>query len=185
MLKTDPYADFSSEKGEVEGVTEFRLGRKPVVKIAAKLTNTANLENRLRTTLTHEYGHVHFHDVLHQVVTKPASLFDHASTTAPSPPQAHRCKRDSMVSLSERDWMEWQAGYVCGAMLIPLTHLVTSVKEFREKHNMKHAAISEKSTEGLELIATVARAFRTSRDASRVRLLQKKKMTTGHWESLL
>ena len=90
-----------------------------------------------------------------------------------------------MVSLSDKDWMEWQAGYVCGAMLIPITHLVTCVMELRKKHNIEHAAISEQSAEGMELIATVARAFRTSRDASRVRLLQKKVLRTGNWESLL
>lgn len=180
----DPYADFSSEDGEIEGVTEFRRGEQPIVKIAAKLTNTGSLENRLRTTLTHEYGHVHFHDVLYQEESKPALLFEEPSISIAAP-HAHRCKRDSMVFLSGKDWMEWQAGYVCGAMLIPFTHLVTCVKEFRKKHHIVHAAISEQSAEGTELIAAVASAFRTSRDASQVRLLQKKIMARGNWESLL
>jgi hypothetical protein len=180
----DPYADFSLEEGEIEGVTEFRRGKRPIVKIAAKLTNVASLENRLRTTLTHEYGHVHFHDVLHQVESKPGFLFEEPSTPAAAP-QAHRCKRDSMVSLSDKDWMEWQAGYVCGAMLIPFTPLVTCVREFRKQNNMEHAAISEQSIEGVELIAAVAQEFRTSRDASRVRLLQRKILASGNLKSLL
>lgn len=127
----NPYADFSSEEGEIEGVTEFRMGGKPIVRVAAKLTNTSGLENRLRTTLTHEYGHVHFHDGLYQVESKPSSLFPDPSTSIAPTPQAHRCKRDSMLSLSDRDWMEWQAGYACGAMLIPFTRLVTHVQSFR------------------------------------------------------
>lgn len=180
----DPYADFSSDKGEIEGVTEFRLGRKPTVRIAAKLTNTPSLVNRLRTTLTHEYGHVHFHDVLYQVDSKRASLFDEPGPTA-LVPQAHRCKRDSMVSFSERDWMEWQAGYVCGAMLIPFTPLVAHVQDFRRRHSLEHAAISEQNASGGALIQEVAKAFQTSRDAARVRLLQKKILSSGHSDSLL
>src|ERR1700730_9789408 len=105
----DLYADLSKEEGQVEGVTDFRLGKKPRVKIAARLSNAPNLENRLRTTLTHEYGHVRFHDLLYQVESKPASLFDKLGDNAEPSGQAHRCKRDSMQSLSERDWMEWQA----------------------------------------------------------------------------
>ena len=181
----DSYADFSTEEGEVEGVTEFRMGRKPNVRIAATLTNSAGLENRLRTTLTHEYGHVHLHDRLHQVESKPPLLFGDPSNSVGSTPQAHRCKCDSMVSFSERDWMEWQAGYVCGAMLIPFTHLVTHVQSFRRRHNMEHTAISEQTASGGELIREVANAFQTSRDAARVRLLQRKVLSTGQMGSLL
>lgn len=180
----DLYTDFSSDEGEIEGVTEFRRGRRPVVRIAARLTNTAALENRLRTTLTHEYAHVHFHDVLYQVDSKPAFLFGDLNTAAAAA-QAHRCKRDSMITLNDRDWMEWQAGYVCGAMLIPLTALVRCVQRFRSDHRAEHALISEESTLGAGLIQTVAQTFQTSRDAARVRLLQKKFLTSGQWASLL
>lgn len=180
----DAYADFSSEEGEIEGVTEFRRGRKPTVKIAAKLTSTPGLENRLRTTLTHEYGHVHFHNHLHQVESKPAFLFEDLTSASPLP-QAHRCKRDSMVSFTERDWMEWQAGYVCGAMLIPLTPLVTQVQLFRTRHNLEHASLSEQNVLGEQLIRDVASVFKTSRDAARVRLLQKKVLSSGQQGSLM
>ena len=56
----DSYAELSGEGDHVEGVTEFLPGKRPVVRIAEEL-NASHLENRLRTTLTHEYGHVHFH----------------------------------------------------------------------------------------------------------------------------
>lgn len=181
----DPYADFSGEPGDVEGVTEFRRGARPAVKISAKLTSIASLENRLRTTLTHEYGHVHFHDFLHQVESKPASLFDDPGISSSSPPHAHRCKRDSMVSLSDRDWMEWQAGYVCGAMLIPMTQLVECVQQFRKQRKLEHATISEHSTSGTDLIEVISSSFQTSRDAARVRLLQRKFLSSGQVLSLL
>ena len=181
----DLYADFSGELGDIEGITEFRRGARPIVKIAAKLTSTASLENRLRTTLTHEYGHVHFHDLLYQVESKPASLFDVPGISSSSPPQAHRCKRDSMVSLTDRDWMEWQAGYICGAMLIPMTQLVECVQEFRKQRKLEHAAISEQSVPGADLIRVIASSFQTSRDAARVRLLQRKFLSSGQTSSLL
>ena len=47
------------ERGEVEGVTEFQVGKKPRVLINRQLSEGRNMENRLRTTLAHEYGHVH------------------------------------------------------------------------------------------------------------------------------
>jgi len=59
----DSYADLSGEPGEVEGVTEFVPHRRPVVRISGALS-APNMENRLRTTLTHEYGHVHFHQFI-------------------------------------------------------------------------------------------------------------------------
>lgn len=181
----DLYADFSEEEGQVEGVTEFRLGQKPIVKIAARLTETPNLENRLRTTLTHEYGHVRFHDFLYQVEEKSASLFEVLQTQIVPTDQANRCKRDSMIPLDDRDWMEWQAGFVCGAMLIPMTPLLTLVRGSRQRLGTEHAAISSQSDEGAKIIAEVAQAFQTSKDAARVRLLQKKILSSSTTQSLL
>ena len=90
-----------------------------------------------------------------------------------------------MISVSERDWMEWQAGYVCGAMLIPREPLVSCVMKIRKQMRLEHAAISEQSQEGLEMVSEVAKSFQTSRDAARVRLLQKNVLNSGQWETLL
>src|SRR5437660_1025526 len=49
----DSSTDLSHEEGEVEGVTEFRRGARPLVSISHALS-APNMENRLRTTLTHE-----------------------------------------------------------------------------------------------------------------------------------
>lgn len=180
----DPYANLSDETGRVEGVTEFRFGRKPIVKIAAALMETPYMENRLRTTLTHEYGHVRFHDFLYQAPERPMSLFENLNVQESSQ-TAHRCKRDSMVSLDDRDWMEWQAGFVCGAMLIPITPLLKFIKASRQRLNMEHTAIYSHSTEGMQLITDVAQAFQTSKDAARVRLIQQKFLSSGATGSLL
>jgi hypothetical protein len=180
----DLYADFSSEEGEIEGVTEFRLGQKPTVKIASRLTESPNLENRLRTTLTHEFGHVHFHNRMFQIETKPASLFPDISNSA-VPPHANRCNRESILSTDKRDWMEWQAGFVCGAMLMPISSLIDTVKDFRKRNDLALRSISEGSAVGKELVAEIARVFQTSKDAARVRLLQKKMLSFPGFEALL
>jgi hypothetical protein len=46
---------------EAEGVTEFLPPRKPKVRIVAELAYDEVRQNRYRTTLRHEYRHVHFH----------------------------------------------------------------------------------------------------------------------------
>lgn len=164
----DSCVDLSGEPGEVEGVTEFVPGKRPLVKISDTLSQ-AHMENRLRTTLTHEYGHVHFHQFMFaDGDLKPPSLF-------PNHEKGHvnKCHRDTILTASERDWMEWQAGYACGAILMPACALVEAVKRFREDKKLPYSDLAVDSEIGQQLIATVSSAFQTSRDAARVRLLRK------------
>ena len=168
----DQGADLTEEEGEVEGLTEFTRGKKPTVRISSNLIGKPNIENRLRTTLTHELSHVIFHTFMFEVDSKPRSLFE----TASEPPHqlTHKCKRDNMLESSITDWMEWQAGYGCGAFLMPITSLAKTVKDFRQTHSISMGGLSLLSGEGQELIQTVSKAFQISRDAARVRLLQKR-----------
>jgi len=165
----DPYADLSGEEGEVEGVTEFVRGRRPVVRIASSLSTAANMENRLRTTLTHEYGHVHFHQF----------MFDDAGTESPTlfpmkdAGQTNKCRRENISGASERDWMEWQAGYACGAILMPAAALTDAVRRFREENDVLYSNLVLESDIGRQLIAFIASTFQASKDAARVRLLKK------------
>jgi hypothetical protein len=168
----DSYADLSGEGDHVEGVTEFQSGKRPVVRIAEAL-NASHLENRLRTTLTHEYGHVHFHRFMfedHQ--GKSPSLFGHADEA-----QGNKCHRDHMLNAPERDWMEWQAGYACGAILMPVGALLGAVQGFRAENNLLYSNLSLQSEAGQKLIGVIASAFQASRDAARVRLLKKEVLT--------
>ena len=163
----DSCVDLSDEPGEVEGVTEFKRGKRPVVKISSPLSSP-HLENRLRTTLTHEYGHVHFHQFMFEADAQPQSLF--------GPSHEHngsKCKRENMVNAAESDWMEWQAGYACGALLMPVNALIDTAQAFRAEKSLPFGPPTVRSKEGQELITTVARKFQTSQDAARVRLLKK------------
>src|SRR5467141_3222258 len=101
-----------TDKGdEIEGETEFLPGRRPRVRFSRDISGRPEFENRHRTTLTHEFGHVRFHDFMFQMRVGD-SLF---STTAIH--ISAKCNRTSIIGASQQDWMEWQAGYVCGAIL--------------------------------------------------------------------
>jgi len=162
----DVYADLSKYGAEVEGVTEFRPGKKPRVSISAELTESDRRENRLRTTLTHEYGHVKFHAYLWDMEPPTPDLLRQ---------QPNRdkiiCKRDTMIDAAQTDWMEWQAGYVCGALLMPKSVVTKLCREHAEANNI-YGAASLQSPAGGQLVKTVVDAFQVSQEAARVRLLK-------------
>ena len=160
----DQYADLTAEEGDVEGVTLFFRDRKPEVKISQDLAVVEYREHRLRTTLAHEFAHVKLHNKLWQF--DQLTLFPQEGEE-PGP----RCRRDRILRAAPTDWMEWQAGYVSGALLMP----VTSLKE------LAHASFADwgvfgsvvtESANGAELIRLAANQFYVSRDAARVRLSQ-------------
>jgi IrrE N-terminal-like domain len=157
----DCYADLSEFGSDVEGVTFFYTNSKPEVRISATLTESEYRENRLRTTLTHEYGHVYFH----------AYLFALQSQTRTA--EKIVCKRDGMINASEIDWMEWQAGYVCGAILMPKSYLTKCVQNFCQQNELT-LPIKLTDWEANDLINLVASTFQVSRDAAKIRLIKLK-----------
>ncbi|HEY6343693.1 MAG TPA: ImmA/IrrE family metallo-endopeptidase [Bryobacteraceae bacterium] len=163
----DSYADLSEEEGDVDGVTEFTPGQRPVVRIADRLSAPC-MENRLRTTLTHEWGHVHLHQFMFEVECRQAALFE-----SQVQPVSNKCKRENIVGASETNWMEWQAGYVCGAILMPTRPLIETVQAFRKQNGLLLTKFAPDSDAGQRLIDSVAARFQTSKDAARVRLLKK------------
>ena len=167
----DSCVDLSHEDGEIDGVTEFRIGRRPLVSISDRLS-APHMENRLRTTLTHEFGHVYFHHFMFEMMaqTGPAATRNQ---------KGHRneCKRANIDNAAESDWMEWQAGYACGALLMPVTALVETAQAFRAKNGLPFSNLMVNSQAGQELIGLVASRFQTSREAARVRLLKKEVLT--------
>lgn len=159
----DLYADLSTEGEEVEGVTFFKGGAKPDVAIAAYLSEDRWRENRFRTTLSHELGHVVLHGHLWAVDAESLPLFADASAVRPA-----RCLRANILSARSRtDWMEWQASFACGAFLMPASELRLVVRSL-----CADTQPMPKDPLGQELIAATARAFAVSADAARVRLLQ-------------
>lgn len=162
----DAYADLSDFGDDVEGMTEFFPEGRTKVSISEKLANDSRRENRLRTTLAHEFGHVYFHRHLWAEKFIARHLFDRKSIENKA-----ICKRDSIISASQYDWMEWQAGYVSGAILMPATQLRRLVSDYCEPRGL-HGSIHQASEDGYALIRAAMERFAVSEDAARVRLLK-------------
>ena len=137
----DLFADLSTRDEAVEGVTIFRPGRKPIVKISVKLMQDPNRINRLRSTLAHEYAHVLLHAFLWE-------------DNSPKP-----------AMLRGIDWMEWQADYAAGALLMPRSALTDKVQEHRGHRTSPVLPQAEKSF-GKSMITAVGRGFGVSRAAA-------------------
>ena len=161
----DVYADLSEYGAGVEGVTEFRIGKKPKVRISQTLTTSDSHENRVRTTLTHEYGHVHLHTHLFQM--QSPGLFDEPKKSAA--PNVIACKRDTMINAAQTDWMEWQAGYACGAILMPASYVRKVAADYQKNVGL-YGATSATSEHGKKMIELIVEKFQVSHDAARVRL---------------
>jgi hypothetical protein len=173
----DLFADLSAEGLDVEGVTDFFIGSLPTVRINKALAADPLREVRLRTTLAHEFGHVHLHNALFQAKSATLDLFadrpdDPHGNRRPAGKQKDlaRCKRETIVGASKTDWMEWQAGYVCGALLMPRRPLRDHVhNHLRRANHLGQLVIG--SSNGRAIVDEIAEKFFVSRDAARVRLL--------------
>jgi len=168
----DVYADLTDLGSTVEGVTEFRPGKKPRVYIAKQLTEDVHRENRLRTTLSHEFGHVHFHGYLWDLEPAPAPALAQTAGAA----QKIICKRDTILDARASDWMEWQAGYVCGAILMPKGAITALCLQHAEAAG-RYGPAQANTPEGLDLIAAVKTTFQVSEEAARIRLLRLQLLT--------
>ena len=111
------HADLSHEGEEVHGITEFFPGCKLWVSIARELSAQPWRAHRECTTLAHEYGHVHWHTPLYDRYCRPG--------------ERHKCARGQLLPRSgQRDWMEWQAGYISGALLMPRSRIKLAGRGF-------------------------------------------------------
>ena len=163
----DQYADLREEGEEDEEVQELTLfypDRKPVVKIAQELSDSIYREHRLRTTLTHEFAHVKLHAGLWPF--DQLRLFPDEEEF-PGP----RCKRPRDIGGYSGDWMEWQAGYVSGAILMPVSRVKGLVQEMSNARG-HFEDIPPTSDQGADIVAMVGQRFTVSTDAARVRLSQ-------------
>lgn len=155
--------DLSGEGDHVDGLTDFYRNTKPKVRISSALL-VPSMENRLRTTLTHELGHVKLHSFLWSFGQLPL-LGEGACTYSP------RCKRDHILAANKVDWMEWQSGYACGAYLMPISQLRQRTARFLQAAGWE-GQIPLSSPLAGKLIGKVMLAFQVSEEAARVRLLR-------------
>lgn len=74
-----------------------------------------------------------------------------------------------MITAPQTDWMEWQAGYACGAILMPASYARTAVAAYRERAGL-FGPVPVATRHGQAMIDGIVDAFQVSRDAARVRL---------------
>jgi hypothetical protein len=152
----DLYADLSGEGADVQGVTEFAAGARPSVKIARELTLQRWRAHRLRTTLAHEYGHVLLH----------APLWEEQGAGGPN-----RCRRGALLARDRVvDWLEWQAGYVSGALLMLRRRVALLVEAYLRERGAR--GLRDGSIEAAELRRRASVAFDVSEEAAGVRLMK-------------
>ena len=84
----------------------------------------------------------------------------------------NQCHRDTMDGGSA-DWMEWQAGFACGALLMPQAALSAAIRRVGDERQLPAGKFSATSEHGLALISAIATHFSVSREAARVRLHQR------------
>lgn len=158
----DLYSNLSQLGSDVEGVTVFSRDSKPSVKISAAL-NESKRENRLRTTLSHELGHVVFHNELFERSTD-AQLFEEEEL----PDTHHACREGTILNAGQADWMEWQAGHVSGAILMPATQLRALISQ--KFPNYVGGALGPSAPLVDSMVEEVKKAFSVSAEAARIRL---------------
>jgi Zn-dependent peptidase ImmA (M78 family) len=168
------------EGAEVEGVTNFRPGIRPRIRIHRDLTEQPRRVNRLRTTLAHEFGHARFHGVLLRFDrSDQLSLFNETIM-----PVTIRCLREQVIGARSIDWMEWQAGYASGAFLMPISAVRAVVGEFLDRNQSQNPILAGTFLAN-QLVHLVATRFRVSADAAHVRLMQLGHLTTNSGSSPL
>jgi hypothetical protein len=141
----------------VLGVTYFDPPRKPQVRIARSLFEDTRRLHRLRFTLAHEYAHVVLHAPLYLKLGSAAR-------------EDHQCTTTQIEPLAAVDWMEWQASYAAGALLMPASRLRALVDACRPSRLGRPPAIRESLANNLQ--QRTSEAFLVSTDAARVRLTQ-------------
>jgi hypothetical protein len=156
----DLYANLSEDHEDVEGLTSFASGRRPIVRISALLSSDVRRSNRLRTTLAHEFGHVRLHNILFQEELRGIPLFGIGQ------PRSQSCRRQTIAAASPADWMEFQAGHVCTALLAPRR----AVLEIAAAHVPAGSLLTPGTVQYEGALLAVSKGFEISIEAARVRL---------------
>jgi hypothetical protein len=165
--RLDLFADLEEN---VEGATDIPADGPPSVRINRRLSAASHLTNRLRNTLAHEFYHLFFHVSLYQEKWKQMELFCDAG-------ERISCTRETILKGKRVDWREWQAAYGAGALLMPATVLRQLVCDFVRIYRPPPYMVG--SRESASVVTFVASRFDVSRDAARVRLLQKGLLTSS------
>jgi Zn-dependent peptidase ImmA (M78 family) len=162
MIMADAQLELHADLPEgVDGYTDYFTDRKPIVKISKRLS-ASRLENRFRFTLCHEYGHVWIHAPLWRKSKEEPAGPDMPCWT---------CYRASIGTAPEKDWMEWQADQIGGALLMARSHVMLWADEIAMREG-RNPPLDVESDLGHAVIERVKRRCQVSQQAARMRLLR-------------
>jgi hypothetical protein len=146
-------------RGIVGATSFFTDGSLPLIQIdqGCRPGPYAWQHQLFRFTLMHEYSHALLHDDLIPVDPKPGR--QHFRQT---------CSEEQVGPTSSvTDWMEWQANYSAGALLMPTTHVTQLV----DRIEAEWVSLSSPHARR-DLIRQMQRCFGVSPTAARIRLSQ-------------
>lgn len=173
-VRCDQYAPLPPE---ILGLTQFRAGQKPWVRINQDLTQTALddedrpdwVAGRWRATLAHEASHVILHACLFASDTRQGTLFA-MDDGEPDEHSLHRClKRDVLFRGQATDWREVQANKGMAALLMPRKVFIAAHDQIIGQAGW-NGDVQADSPQGRTLIRTLADRFQVSRQAAAIRL---------------
>jgi hypothetical protein len=171
----NPYCDLNQFGANTEGASVFAPNEPTRVCISRALSENPKRVNRYRSTLAHEFGHVVLHGPLFRAANT-GELFDNLANS-----RAAACERQSIEHAPPSNWLEWQAGFVSGALLMP----ASAVRGKAGQVLRGEAGPPIKSPDAERLILCVVSAFHVSRDAAEVRLQQLGLIRPHHTHRLL
>jgi hypothetical protein len=153
---------------KVLGLTEFRVGIAPAIRINADLTGSAmdgewtppGVKGRWRMTLAHEASHIVLHRSLYELNPNQTAMFADPNGTAG--PVLLRCRKDGVAPYRpNRDWREVQANRGMAALLMPKAL-------FLKAANRELGHFGDGGLDGMA--RRLAQQFEVSREAARIRL---------------
>ena len=171
----DPYAKLDRD---VFGLTEFRRGRSPVVKLNEALTRAvvdadpktvpAGLLGRWRATLAHEGSHVLLHKMLYEVSESQGSLFDKPAED--DEVESVQCLKRDVAYAGVADWREYQANMGMAALMMPRQLFIEVAQEHCDLLGVE-LLMGEMATDAAyRLSRGLARVFGVSGQAAEIRL---------------
>jgi Zn-dependent peptidase ImmA (M78 family) len=160
---------YSSLPPNIEAQTDFKRGKRPVVRVNEHLSSDPNRRHRLRTTLAHEW----FHAIYHQTAWE--LRWAHERLAGNPTLETCACSHSTILNASEDEWLEFQAGYASCAILIPLNWLMTELPSPVEITQSQMLPT---------LITQVASRFDVSEQAAHWRLRHRKFMSRERKQQL-
>jgi hypothetical protein len=173
-VQCDQYAPLPPE---ILGLTQFRTGQTPWVRINRDLTQTALDDEdrpdwvlgRWRATVAHESSHVILHARLFTSDPNQGTLFAVDNDT-PEEHSLHRCLKSNVLFRGQvSDWREVQANMGMAALLMPRRVFAAALLEAIERAGFQ-SEITPDSPECRTLVRAMADRFQVSRQAAAIRM---------------